>query len=91
VAPSWFGSVFSVVPLTTNDGGHVADLVEAYADVPLGTADALVIAVAERLGIPALATLDQRHFGVVRSRHVGAFTLPPGRVAPHTFSDVLVR
>jgi hypothetical protein len=28
-------------------------------------------------GLPAVATLDHRHFSVVRPRHVSAFTLLP--------------
>jgi hypothetical protein len=40
----------------------MADLVRQYADFPLGTADASVIAVAERLGATHIATIDHRHF-----------------------------
>jgi len=61
--------VFSVLPLTTSDWGRMADLVDTYSDLPLGTSDASVIAVAERLGVTTVATLDQRHFQVVRPRH----------------------
>lgn len=56
---------------------RMANLVEKYGDFPLGGADASVIAVAERLGITKIATLDVRHFGVVRPKHVSAFTLLP--------------
>ncbi|MDQ2738090.1 MAG: VapC toxin family PIN domain ribonuclease, partial [Actinomycetota bacterium] len=45
--------------------------------LPLGAVDATVIAVAERLGITEIATLDRRHFSVVRPAHVEAFTLLP--------------
>jgi hypothetical protein len=44
---------------------------------PGGTADASVIAVAERLGVIEIATIDRRHFTVVRPRHVETFTLLP--------------
>ena len=44
----------------------------------LGTTDATVIAVAERLHITEIATLDRRHFHAVRPRHTNAFTLLPG-------------
>jgi uncharacterized protein len=54
-----------------------AELVEQYADLGLGAVDASVIAVAERLGATEIATLDQRHFRVVRPRHTAAFTLLP--------------
>ncbi len=55
----------------------MADLVDRYADFPLGGVDASVIALAERLGVTEIATLDRRHFGVVRPKHVEAFTLLP--------------
>jgi len=43
----------------------------------LRTADASVVAVGERLGISQLATLDRRHFAVVRPAHIDAFELLP--------------
>jgi predicted nucleic acid-binding protein len=52
-------------------------LVESYRDFPLGGADASVVALAERLGVAQVATLDRRHFTVVRPRHLVAFTLLP--------------
>ncbi|HZD38130.1 MAG TPA: PIN domain-containing protein [Actinomycetes bacterium] len=47
-----------------NDFGRVRALVERYADLPLGLAEAAVIACAERSG-GAVLTLDRRDFGVV--------------------------
>ncbi len=55
----------------------MTELVETYADFPLGATDAAVIAVAERLGITEIATLDHRHFRAVRPRHTQALTLLP--------------
>jgi hypothetical protein len=49
----------------------------AEADFLRDVADACVIALAERLGVTRVATLDTRHFSVVRPRHVPAFTLLP--------------
>ena len=66
-----------IVDLELADYERMADLVDTYADFPLGTTDASVVAVAERLRIGEVATLDHRHFGVVRPRHVKAFTLLP--------------
>jgi len=65
------------VELTPADYTRMADLVEQYADLPLGTSDAAVIALADRLDVDGVATLDHRHFTVVRPRHVRAFTLLP--------------
>jgi predicted nucleic acid-binding protein len=56
---------------------RAADLVEQYADLKLGAADASVIAVAERLEATEIATLDHRHFRVVIPRHVETFILLP--------------
>jgi len=48
-----------------------------YHDLPLGTVDASVVAAAERVGAKLVATLDRRHFTVVRPKHVGAFEILP--------------
>jgi uncharacterized protein len=48
-----------------------------YADLGLGGTDASLVAIAERLNITTIATLDRRDFTVVRPRHVDAFTLLP--------------
>jgi predicted nucleic acid-binding protein len=68
---------FAVVDLQVVDYDRMADLVETYADFPLGTTDSAVVAVAERLGISEIATLDRRHFHAVRPRHTTAFTIVP--------------
>jgi predicted nucleic acid-binding protein len=69
--------LFTMLESTSTDLDRIAELVEMYADLPLGTVDASVIALTERLKLPAVATLDHRHFGVVRPRHVEALTLLP--------------
>lgn len=56
-------------------GGVVVNVF--YKAVPLGTTDASVIAIAERLKLTEVATLDRRHFNVVRPGHVDTLTLPP--------------
>ncbi|MFM7537937.1 MAG: type II toxin-antitoxin system VapC family toxin [Acidimicrobiales bacterium] len=66
-----------VEALTATDYARIADLVERYGDLPLGGSDASLVALAERLGAVKVATLDQRHFRVVRPRHVEALTLVP--------------
>lgn len=68
---------FQTIDLTTADYERMAELVEQYADLPLGTTDASVIALAERFNITEVATLDRRHFTVVRPRHLAALTLLP--------------
>jgi predicted nucleic acid-binding protein len=66
-----------VVDLEPADWHRSAELVLRYADMPLGAVDASVLAVAERLGLAEIATVDRRHFTVVRPRHLFAFTLLP--------------
>lgn len=62
---------------TPSDLVRMAELVEQYANFPLGATDASVIALAERLGTDVIVTLDRRHFGAVRPRHCAAFRLLP--------------
>ncbi|WP_157617330.1 type II toxin-antitoxin system VapC family toxin [Saccharomonospora marina] len=69
--------LYVVESMILTDIARAADLVDNYADLPLGTADACVVALAERLGVTRVATLDTRHFSVVRPRHVASFTLLP--------------
>lgn len=59
------------------DWARAIELVESYTDLGLGVVDASVIAVAERLGVTTVASLDRRHFNVVRPRHIDAFDLAP--------------
>lgn len=47
-----------------DDWTRVTELIQKYADFPLGLSDSTVIACAERHG-GTVATLDRRHFGVV--------------------------
>jgi len=66
-----------VAGLDINDWQRIQDLVTTYADLRLGGTDASVIALAERRGTSRIATLNRRHFAVVRPRHADAFELLP--------------
>lgn len=48
------------------DLARAHDLARQYRALELGLVDGLVIAIAERMRAEAIATLDYRHFGVVR-------------------------
>ena len=74
LAAGAYGQILAPLP---DDLTRAGELVGQYADLPLGGTDACVIAIAERLGTATVATLDRRHFGVVRPRHVPAFILLP--------------
>ena len=64
-------------PVVASDWLRIAELVSQYRDLPLGTVDASVVGAGERLGLSELATLDHRHFTVVRPVHIDAFELLP--------------
>ena len=70
-------AAFILVAPTFEDMARCRQLLEQYRDLKLGIADASVIATAERLNIPRLLTLDQRHFRVVESVGGRRFTLLP--------------
>lgn len=65
------------VDLTAADWQRCAELAEQYASLRLDLIDASLVAVAERLNLTTLATLNHRDFTVVRPQHVVAFTLLP--------------
>lgn len=66
-----------VEDLSITDWERVRKLVVGYADLRLGGTDASLIAIAERLGIMRVATLNHRHFRTVRPKHCDVFELLP--------------
>lgn len=69
---------YSVEELQPDDYRRIRELCDRYADSDIGFVDAAVLAIVERLGEPKLATLDRRHFGMLRPRHVDVLQLLPG-------------
>lgn len=67
----------AIEPVESSDWSRISQLVDQYCDLPLGLVDASVVATAERLDARRVATLDHRHFSVVRPRHIDAFVLVP--------------
>src|SRR4051794_18760796 len=72
--------VFRVEELNATDYERVAHLLEQHVDLRVGFVDASVLAIVERLGEPKLATLDRRHFSIMRPRHVEALELVPASI-----------
>jgi uncharacterized protein len=68
---------FAIEPVMAGDWLRIAELVSRYRDLPLGTVDSSVVATAERLRITSIATLDRRHFSIVRPNHTDSFELLP--------------
>jgi hypothetical protein len=62
---------------THDDWVRATELLSTYRDLRLGTVDATVVAAAERLNLTTIATLDRRHFSVIRPLHTDAFELVP--------------
>ena len=71
------GGDYVVEDLLPEDYARVAEICEQYADARIGFVDAAVLSVVERLGEQKLATLDHRHFGLLRPRHTDALELVP--------------
>ncbi|MDP6300971.1 MAG: PIN domain-containing protein [SAR202 cluster bacterium] len=70
-------NAYSIEELRAEDYRRVRELCDLYSDSDIGFVDAAVLAVVERLNEPKLATLDHRHFGMLRPRHVDALRLLP--------------
>jgi predicted nucleic acid-binding protein len=70
------GSFTLVVP-GSEDLARCRELIRQYRDLPLGLADATVVATAERLKIQRVFTVDERHFRAIQPRGLGHFILIP--------------
>ena len=72
---------FEVIGPTQDDLVRMASLAATYEDLPLGATDASIVALAERLADSTIATLDRRHFTVVKST-LGSLNLLPETMEP---------
>lgn len=68
---------YAVADLDRTDYARVRSLCDTYADADIGFVDAAVMAIVERLDEPKLATLDRRHFSLIRARHRESIQLLP--------------
>lgn len=68
---------YVIADLLPSDYRRVSGLVDRYADSDIGFVDAAVFAIVERLDEDKLATLDRRHFSLLRPRHRDAIRLLP--------------
>lgn len=69
--------VWTIEPIRESDLVRTAVLLEKYHDNRLDFVDATLIAIAERLNIQRVLTLDKRHFRVIRPSHCPTFELLP--------------
>jgi predicted nucleic acid-binding protein len=68
---------YRVMALEMQDFLRTAEILEQYADTRVDFVDATVVAVAERLKITRILTLDQRDFHIVRPSHSEHFEILP--------------
>jgi len=68
---------YRIEPFLAQDLEKCRALVKQYADLDLGLCDAAVIALAERLKIDTILTVDERDFRVIRTAQGRAFRLLP--------------
>ncbi len=59
------------------DYERAAAILRQYNDAHIDLVDSLIVAIAERLDIDLILTLDQRHFRMFRPKHRVAFELLP--------------
>lgn len=69
--------VFTLVPFSSEDLHRARQLMKQYRDLRVGLADASVVATAERLGIPRVLTVDERHFRTIIPQGLGYFQILP--------------
>jgi len=63
--------------LASTDMQRAAVVLRKYNDAHIDLVDSLIVAIAERLNIRLILTLDQRHFRMFRPQHCAAFELLP--------------
>lgn len=62
---------------TSADLARTAEILEKYADSGIDFVDGVIMAIAERLKIKRVFTLDRRHFGLMRPKHCPSFEISP--------------
>lgn len=68
---------YEIEDLAASDYARIQEILRTYRDLRVGFVDAAVLAIVERLGETKLATLDRRHFAVMRPRHRDTLELLP--------------
>lgn len=62
---------------TPEDYVRSAEILRKYDDANIGFVDACIVAMAERLHITRILTIDRRHFGIFKPSHCDAFEILP--------------
>ncbi len=72
-----YATKWEITQLYDVDIERAVSLLEQYADSRLDFVDATMVAIAERLKIETIFTMDLRHFRLIHPRHVSHFQLFP--------------
>jgi len=72
-----FNSSWQLESVVSEDLERAYEVLSRYQSLKLDFVDAVLIAIAERLNVKTILTLDQRHFRIVRPRHTAAFEVLP--------------
>lgn len=70
-------SYWGIENLTPADLERTGQILSQYRDAELDFTDATIVALAERLDIDTILTLDRRDFHMVRPEHIRYFNLLP--------------
>jgi len=71
------GGAWELATIDSVDLARALPLIERYADHAIGVADASNVVLADRYGTTTVATLDRRHFSVLRPLSGGYFAIVP--------------
>jgi predicted nucleic acid-binding protein len=66
-----------VESVSRDDLSRVSEVLDQYADARVDFVDATIVALAERLKVTRILTLDRRHFELFRPQHCTAFEILP--------------
>ena len=66
-----------LVKTEIEDLERAAEILEKYADSCIDFVDCVIVAIAERLNIRRILTVDRRHFNLFRPRHCDHFEIIP--------------
>ena len=67
----------SIISVETQDLTRSAEILEKYQDSKIDFVDSIIMAIAERLEITRILTVDRRDFGLFRPQHCAAFEIVP--------------
>jgi len=65
------------LPNALTDVARAKEVVEQYADLEIGLADASIVVLAQRHAVTEVLTLDQRHFRAMRIERRKRFKVLP--------------